>query len=118
VAFVERLGYERLGELGAPLDGPLRTAGAGSGSPVWTAIRATVVDVAIVRPESADTAFGACILAAAETLHESLAAATDAMVRTGDGATEPVAAERDRLETNYERLVSALRERGWLSWRK
>jgi len=117
VAFVERLGYERLRELGAQSEGPLRSAGAGSRSDVWTAIRATVLDRPIVRSESADTAFGACILAAAGTLHASLGAATDAMVATTGPEVAPVAEERDRLEVGYGRFVAAVCERGWLKWR-
>lgn len=116
VAFVERLGYERLADLGAPLTGPLRSAGAGSRSDVWTAIRATVLGVPIVRPAAADTAFGACLLAAAGTLHGSLAEATEAMVDRPAAGVEPVAGERDRLEESYRRFVSALAERGWLPW--
>jgi D-ribulokinase len=114
VAFVERLGYERLGHLGAPLAGPLRSAGAGSGSDTWAAIRATVLDVDIVRPASADTAFGACILAAAGTLHATLGDATDAMVAPPGEPVAPVADERERLEDSYGRFTAALRERGWL----
>ncbi len=116
VAFVERLAFERLGELGAPLAAPLRGAGAGSRSDIWAAIRATVLDVPIVRTASADTAFGACILAAAGTLHETLRSATDAMVHTGGPEVEPVAAEHDRLDAAYHRFVAALTERGWLPW--
>jgi len=108
VAFVERLAFERLGDLGAPLDGPLRAAGAGSASDVWTAIRATVLGVPIVRAESADTAFGACLLAAAGTLHETLRAATDAMVHAGAAEVRPTAGERDHLEAGYQRFVAAL----------
>ena len=37
VAFVERLGYERLAGLGAPADPPIAVSGGGSGSPVWNA---------------------------------------------------------------------------------
>lgn len=117
VAFVERLGLERLDELGAGLEGPLRAAGAGSHSDVWSAIRATVLDRPIVRPESAETAFGACVLAAAGTLHESLQAATDAMVATPGPPIQPVTEERDRLEKSYQRFVRALVEQGWLPWR-
>jgi len=116
VAFVERLGYERLGRLGASRQGPLRSAGAGSRSDVWTAIRATVLGVPITRPASADTAFGACVLAAAGTLHDSLAAATDAMVDHAGAEVEPVAEERDRLEESYRRFLDALHGRGWLPW--
>ncbi len=116
VAFVERLGYERLGQLGAPLQGPLRSAGGGSGSDVWTAIRATVLGVPITRPTSAYTSFGACVLAAAGTLHPSLAEATDAMVDDTHAPVEPLAEEGDRLEESYRRFVDALTGRGWLPW--
>ena len=116
VAFVERLGYERLGQLGAPLAGPLRSAGGGSTSDVWTAIRATVLSVPITRPATANTSFGACILAAAGTLHETLADATDAMVDDAGTHVEPVAGERDRLEESYRHFVDALTGRGWLPW--
>jgi len=118
VAFVERLGYERLRDLGARPHGPIRSAGAGSRSDMWSAIRATVLDRPIVRTESADTAFGACVLAAAGTLHGSLRAATDAMVPTTGPEVAPVAAERNRLEASYERFVALLDERGWLRWRR
>jgi D-ribulokinase len=116
VAFVERLGYERLGQLGAPFAGPLRSAGGGSRSDAWTAIRATVLDVAITRPATAYTSFGACVLAAAGPLHASLAEATDAMVDNAGVPVEPVPAERDRLEENYGAFVAALAGRGWLPW--
>jgi xylulokinase len=118
VAFVERLAYERLAELGAAIEAPQRTAGGGGRSRAWSAIRATVLDMAVVRPESADSAFGACILAAAGTLHEGLRAATDAMVAPAGAEVVPVAVERDRMEESYGRVVAALVERGWLSWRK
>ena len=116
VAFVERLGYERLGHLGARLDGPLRSAGAGSRSEAWTAIRATVLDVPITATDRADTAFGACVLAASGTVHEHLRASTDAMVDTEGPVMAPVAAEQERLDESYGRFVTALSERGWLPW--
>ncbi len=114
VAFVERLGYERLRELGATVEAPLRSAGGGSRSHAWTAIRATVLDMAIVRPPSAATAFGACILAAAGTLHPDLRAATDAMAGRAGPPVGPVEGERSRLDDSYRRFVEALVEKGWL----
>jgi len=115
VAFVERLGYERLRELGSTVEQPLRSAGGGSGSDSWTAIRATVLGMEIVRPSSAETAFGACMLAAAGTLHPDLGAATDAMAGTPGEAVTPVEQERDRLDETYGRFVEALVKRGWLT---
>jgi sugar (pentulose or hexulose) kinase len=113
VAFVERLGFERLRALGAEIDPPVAAAGGGSGSEVWNRIRATVLGVPLVAAPAASTARGACILAAAGTVHPDLATAMDAMAATGD-EVEGLDRERDALEANYERFVAALRERGWL----
>lgn len=118
VAFVERLGYERLAALGAPVTPPVRTAGGGGASEVWSSIRASVLGVPVVRAAAADTAFGACVLAAAGSIHPSLAAATDAMVAEPgpEPPVEPDPAERAQLDANYARFVAALRDRGWLPW--
>ena len=113
VAFVERLGYERLAGLGAPADPPIAVSGGGSGSPVWNAIRATVLGVPVMATPAATTALGACILAAAGTLHPDLAAATEAMAAAGE-VVEPVRGEHDALEEGYRRFVDAVTARGWL----
>jgi sugar (pentulose or hexulose) kinase len=116
VAFVERLAYDRLRQLGASVDPPLRSAGGGSASGVWTAIRATVLGMPVVSTPSAGTAFGACVLAAAGTVHPDLAAAADAMVGSPGPPVEPVDRERGRLEESYGRFRGALEEKGWLPW--
>lgn len=113
VAFVERLGLAHLVALGAGVEPPLAVAGVASRSEVWNQIRANVLGVPLVVPERADTSFGACVLAAAGTVHDTLADATQAMVRAEDHV-EPVDDERDRLDESYERLVEAMDTRGWL----
>ncbi|MGV9316601.1 FGGY-family carbohydrate kinase [Streptomyces sp. NPDC003691] len=116
VAFVERLAVERVRSLGVPVSGPLYAAGGGSRSPVWTAIRATVLDRPVRVARRAETAFGAALLAASGTLHPSLAEAAAAMTG-GTGApaqTDPVPAERAALEDAYGRFVAELRRREWL----
>lgn len=118
VAFVERLGYERLRDLGAAVDVPIRSAGGGSRSGVWSAIRATVLGAPILHPPAASTAFGACVLAAVGTLHPDLRHATDAMVGRVGTLVGPVKCERSRLDENYGRFVAALAEKGWLTWRR
>ncbi len=114
VAFVERLGYERLADLGAVVDPPIAVSGGGSGSRVWNRIRATVLGEPVVETPGATTALGACILAAAGTLHPDLATATQAMVATGR-PVEPADGERDALEESYGRFLAAVTERGWLA---
>jgi sugar (pentulose or hexulose) kinase len=113
VAFVERLGYDRLADLGAPADPPIAASGGGSGSGVWNRIRATVLGVPVMATPSATTALGACILAAAGTLHPDLAAATEAMAATGE-LVEPDREEQGALDDGYRRFLDAVTERGWL----
>jgi len=72
-----------------------------------------VLGRSVVVVEGADTAFGACILAAAGTLHPDLVAAGTAMVAEGEKVS-PNHAERDALEESFARFVVALSERGWL----
>ena len=113
VAFVERLAYAHLAGLGAGVVSPLAAAGAASRSRAWNRVRATALGLPLVVPERAETSFGACVLAAAGTVHDTLADAGRAMVRTED-EVEPVEEEVDRLHDGYQRFVAALEERGWL----
>ena len=113
VAFVERLGYEHLARLGAPADPPVSVTGAGSASRVWNRVRATALGLPLLEKPGAGTGLGACILAAAGTLHPDLAAAAEAMAAGGEEVL-PVDEEREALERSYRRFVAALIERGWL----
>lgn len=114
VAFVERLGVERLAALGAAAEPPVAVAGGGSASRVWNRIRASVLGASLLETPAATTALGACILAAAGTLHRDLATATAAMAAAGD-RVEPDPHEQDALLGSYERFVAALAARGWLA---
>lgn len=114
LAFVERLGYERLRELGASPRGSIVSAGGGSRSAVWNTIRATVLGRPLLAKPGASTALGACILAAAGTLHPDLAPATAAMAAGGE-LVEPDASEYDAMDLSYRRFLSGLVERGWVA---
>lgn len=113
VAFVERLGYERLAALGAPAQPPVSATGAGSGSRAWNRVRATALGEPVVAKAGATTALGACILAAAGTLHRDVTAASEAMAPAGE-EVGPVEGEREAMEDSYRRFLAALVERGWL----
>lgn len=115
VAFVERLAYERLDRLGAAAGAPLLSAGGGGRSAVWSAIRATVLGRPVAATASADSGFGACVLAAAGTVHADLAAASAAMVGPAGPATDPVEAEAEQLDAGYRSLLAELERRGWLA---
>ncbi len=113
VAFVERLGYERLRELGAAVEGPISVTGGGSGSPVWNRIRATVLGMPVVAKPGASTAAGACILAAAGSVHGDVTTACREMAVDGE-LVDPAEDEREALEASYRRFVDAVDERGWM----
>lgn len=113
VAFVERLGYERLDALGAAVTPPVAVTGGGSASRVWNRIRADVLGVPLVEKPAATTALGACMLAAAGTVHPDLTDATQAMAPPGVGV-EAQERDRDALEDSYQRFVAEIRRRGWL----
>ncbi|MCH6163528.1 FGGY-family carbohydrate kinase [Streptomyces marispadix] len=113
VAFTERLALTvlaRAGDFGA---GPLRAVGGASRSDVWLRIRATVTGRPVWVPEHPSSSFGAAVLAAAATVHGSLADAVAAMVRPGRTA-DPDDRQREALESSYGRFLAALRERGYL----
>lgn len=113
VAFVERLGYERLARLGAVSQPPVAVTGGGSRSATWNRIRASVLGMALTAAPAASTALGACILAAAGSVHPDLTAAAEAMAASGR-VVAPDEAQRDALDRSYRRFVAAVEERGWL----
>jgi len=62
IAQVEQQGYAALAQLGADAVTEVRTAGGGSKNDVWTAMRAGLLGVPVVRADNADAAFGAARL--------------------------------------------------------
>lgn len=117
VAFIERLGYERLRQLGARPEGGIVASGRGSSSPEWNTIRATILGLPLVAKPQASTALGACILAAAGTLHPDLASASAAMCAEGE-LFSPNDRERETLDRSYRRFVEEVRSRGWTGHRR
>jgi xylulokinase len=103
VAFVERLGLERLQQLGV---NPRRhvIAGGATASPVWNRIRATVLAplVPVSVAQSASSSVGAAILAAyALTGDTPMAETVDRLVQP----PEPVAVQSNSLDDAYQRFV-------------
>ncbi len=105
VAFVERLGLERLQQLGVS---PRRhvIAGGATASQVWNRIRATVlaplVPVSVAR--SASSSLGAAILAAYALTDAPLTETVDRLVPKPE-PVETVVAQRDSLDDAYRRFV-------------
>jgi sugar (pentulose or hexulose) kinase len=90
-----------------------RVVGGGSGSPVWTGIRASVLGRPVTRPAEPSSAFGAAVLAAAAVTGARPGEAADRMVRAAE-VVDPDPAQTGPLEEGYRRLVAELHRRGWL----
>src|SRR5579875_412743 len=113
VAFVERLAYDHLRHLGMQVVAPILSAGGGSRSELWSAIRATTLGAPLARVAHPDTSFGACVLAAAGTVFDDVPAATAAMVREVS-TIDPLPEENEALASNYRRFIDELARRGWI----
>jgi hypothetical protein len=63
IAAIERDGYRRLAELGAPYPATVRTVGGGAKNPAWTTIRHRLLGVPLVEPDHQEAACGTARLA-------------------------------------------------------
>uniref|UniRef100_UPI00110CEC02 xylulokinase n=1 Tax=Modestobacter altitudinis TaxID=2213158 RepID=UPI00110CEC02 len=115
VAYVERLGLERLAALGVG-SADHRVVGGGTRSRVWTTIRASVLGRPVTRPAEPSSAFGAALLAAAAWTGSTLPATTGRAVRPAE-VIDPDPAQVGALEEGYQRLLAELRRRDWLDRR-
>ncbi|MEV6671764.1 FGGY family carbohydrate kinase [Streptomyces sp. NPDC051162] len=112
VACVERLCFDYLDHLGAPVDGPLTLTGGGTRNPYWNRLRADVLGRTVRLPLQAESAVGMAVLAATSagaTLQEAIAR----MVRAGEEIT-PDPARTAHHTSAYLRFVDELARRGWL----
>ncbi|HPC77671.1 MAG TPA: FGGY-family carbohydrate kinase, partial [bacterium] len=113
VAYVERLCYDTLSEMGIDFDNMVYTVGGGSRSLIWLKIRASVMNKVLKRPEVASSGMGAAILGASKTFYSSLNTAVSRMVRI-ELEVEPERYLVSRYESNYKRFIEELSERGYL----
>lgn len=112
VAFVERLCFDYIDRLGAPVEGPLRLTGGAARSRYWCQLRADVLARPVIVPEQSEPALGMAILASAR--ERPLATAAQEMVRI-PGCIDPRPGHVERLREPYLRLVDELERRAWLS---
>lgn len=112
VALLERLGIERLEQLGLPATDTVYATGGGVANETWLRIRASATRRTYAVPENADCAVGAAILAASAHLG-GCREAIRAMVRIARRA-----APDDHLARAYDkqcdRFRDELRRRGYL----
>lgn len=114
VAFTEKLCYDVLADLGAPLGERVYVTGGGSHSPLWTQIRADVLGRPLARPRLPESAFGAALLAAAGTLYPDVSTAARSMVQV-EHTVEPDPAMAAHYAAQYARFVEACRTRGYMA---
>lgn len=81
VAYVERMAYEVLGELGAEVGGRIFTVGGGARSELWLKIRASVLQKRLLRPLVPEAAMGMAVLTAHSQLGEGLGSVARRMVK-------------------------------------
>lgn len=105
VACLERLAYETLEDLGAPVGDTISSAGGGSRSDAWLQIRADTLGRRVQRPALTGAAMGAALLAASLAEYGVLTAAVRAMVRV-ERAVEP----RPDLTAAYSEKYTRFRD--------
>ena len=111
-AMLERLCYEVLDNAAGAPGGDVYTTGGGSGSDVWTQLRADVTGRTMHRPASPEAAFGMAVLAASHRAGD-LWQAVRRMVRL-ERTFHPDTAHKPRYDDLYSRFVDALRQRGYV----
>jgi D-ribulokinase len=112
VAFVERLGIERLREMGVRVRRYVVTGGA-SANDAWNRIRATALQTPVVRPRTHDSAYGAALLAGSSLTGETISATAARLVRY-DSRFDPLEGQSEAVMDNYGRFVEQLTQRGYL----
>ena len=113
VAYVERLCFDHLDRLGAPIDGELSLTGGATRSRYWCQLRADVLGREVRLVEHAEPAAGMALLAAASASGRGLEEVAAEMVRVRE-VIEPREDRGDRFREPYVRLVDELERRGWL----
>ena len=111
IAYIERLCFDYLDLLGAPITGELRLSGGGTRSRYWSQLRADILSRPVSITENTEPALGMAILAA--SAGGKVAATAARMVHVQE-VIEPRPASSKRFSAPYIRLVRELEERGWL----
>jgi D-ribulokinase len=111
VAFIERLCFDYLDMLGAPISGPVVLTGGGAKSRYWCQLRADVLGRPVTLPENAEAALGMAVLAAAA--RRKVADAAAEMVRIRE-VIDPRSDHVRRFRESYLRLIDELTRRGWV----
>jgi sugar (pentulose or hexulose) kinase len=102
-AFVERLCFDYLDLLGAPVDGEIILTGGATRSAYWNRMRADVLGRPVTLRENAEPALGMAVLAAGLDSAAGMISTREVVEPSGAGVAEP-----------YLTFVGELERRGWL----
>jgi len=111
IACIERLSFDVVRSLGAPVDGGLTISGGATKSEAFNQIRADILQRPLTIPSVPESAFGMAILVASST--SSLQTAAQRMVRVSR-VIEP-SRTFSAYAKQYSTLIAELDRRGWLS---
>jgi D-ribulokinase len=111
VAFIERLCFDYLDLIGAPVEGELRFTGGATRNAYWCQLRADILGRSVSLPENAEAAVGMAILAASSGSRVTDVAKE--MVRIRE-VIDPRPDRASRFRDPYIRLVRELSHRGWV----
>jgi sugar (pentulose or hexulose) kinase len=112
VAYVERLCFDLLDDVGADVSGTVSLTGGGSRNPWWNQLRCDLLGVQVRIPASSEPSVGMAVLAAG-AVEGDVPAAAARMVATRE-LLVPDADRRGQLAAGYVDFVTALTNRGWL----
>jgi D-ribulokinase len=113
-SMLERLAFELLGSVGAPLIDPIIVTGGASRSNIWVELRASVLNHELIRPLNSDTCMGAAVLAGSGCWYKSLGEAARHMIHMG-GLVEPRYDLVEAYEDKYIHFKRLLEERKYLT---
>ncbi|HZY62283.1 MAG TPA: FGGY family carbohydrate kinase [Edaphobacter sp.] len=110
IAFIERLAFDALRYIGAPMNGTFTISGGATKSEALNQIRASILERPLSIPCVTEGAFGMAMLAAAHG--SSIIEVTERMVRI-ERTIEPERRFED-YAWQYTALIAELNARGWL----
>lgn len=113
VAYIERYAYEVIQALSGERVKAVYTAGGGSESDVWLAIRSNVLNVPIYKMKYVKGAVGAAALAASKTHFSSITESVSALIQI-DKMILPTDSLVSFYNDNYGRFIEQLRSKGYI----
>jgi xylulokinase len=113
VALIEKLAFDTLAEIGAPVTDTIHITGGGARSSLWSHIRASVLDKKLLRPQIAHAGMGAALLAARAVWFNSLQEAVKEIVHI-DQEFSPIPEWRGAYQDKYQKFRAELLKRGYL----